>query len=79
MLVLIGVHGSFTSITAEILEGDSRGVAKTAQEAGVDVTFGAGLHMVHVYQIFFSYFPEARNELDNINKWIQRIFENVNY
>ncbi|CAF1313483.1 unnamed protein product [Rotaria sordida] len=60
--------------TAEILEDDSRRVLKKAQAVGVNVTFEEGLHLMHVYPIFFSYFPEARNTLDNINKWIQTIF-----
>jgi acetyl esterase/lipase len=59
--------------TAEILEDDSRRVLKKAQEAGINVTFEEGLHMMHVYPIFFPYYPEARHTLDNINKWIQRI------
>jgi acetyl esterase/lipase len=61
--------------TAEILEDDSRRVVKKAKDAGVDVTFEEGLHLMHVYPAFFSYFPEARNTLDNINKWIQTIFD----
>ena len=60
--------------TAEILEDDSRGVVKKAQEANVDVTFEEGLHLVHVYPIFYNYFPEARKTLNNINKWVQTIF-----
>jgi acetyl esterase/lipase len=60
--------------TAEIIEDDSRGVVKKAQEAGVDVTFEEGLHMMHVYPLFFPYFPEARHTLDNIKQWIQTIF-----
>jgi acetyl esterase/lipase len=60
--------------TAEILEDDARGVVENARDAGVDVTFEEGLHLMHVYPLFFSYFPEARNTLDNINKWIQTIF-----
>jgi monoterpene epsilon-lactone hydrolase len=61
--------------TAEILEDDSRRVFKKAQEAGVDVTFEEGLYLMHVYPLFYPYYPEARNTLDNINKWIQRIFD----
>ncbi len=61
--------------TAEILEDDARGVVKKAQEADVDVTFEEGLHLMHVYPIFFNYYPEARHTLDNINKWIQRLFK----
>jgi acetyl esterase/lipase len=60
--------------TAEILEDDARGVVKEAQDAGVDVTFEEGLHLMHAYPLFFPYFPEARNTIDNINQWIQTIF-----
>ena len=56
--------------TAEILEDDSRGVIKKAQEAGVNVTVEEGLHLMHVYPIMFPYYPEARNTLHNIHKWI---------
>ncbi|CAF1246675.1 unnamed protein product [Rotaria sordida] len=61
--------------TAEILEDDSRRIFKKAQESGVSVTFEEGLHLMHVYPVFFLYYPEARNTLDNINKWIQTIFD----
>jgi acetyl esterase/lipase len=60
--------------TAEVLEDDSRRVSKKAEEAGIDVTFEIGLHMMHVYPVFFPYFAEARNTLDNINKWFQTIY-----
>jgi acetyl esterase/lipase len=60
--------------TAEILEDDSRRVLKKAQEAGINVTFEEGLHLMHVYPIFFSYYPEAQRTLYNIHKWIQAIF-----
>jgi len=59
--------------TAEVLEDDGREVVKKAEDAGVYVTFEAGLHLLHCYPIFFPYYPEARNTLDNINKWIQTI------
>jgi acetyl esterase/lipase len=59
--------------TAEILEDDSRRVLKKAQEAGINVTFEEGLHLMHVYPIFFSYYPEARNTLHNIHKWIETL------
>jgi len=61
--------------TAEILEDDARRVVNKAQETGVDITFEVGLHLMHVYPIFFPYYPEARNTLDNINTWIQTIFD----
>ncbi|UJR20366.1 hypothetical protein I4U23_023498 [Adineta vaga] len=59
--------------TAELLEDDSRQVAKKARDAGVNVTIEAGLHLMHDYPLFYSYFPEAQNTLNNINKWIQTI------
>ena len=60
--------------TAEIAEDDSRAAVNKAQEADVDVTFEEGLHLMHAYPLFFTYFPEARHTLDNINEWIQSIF-----
>jgi monoterpene epsilon-lactone hydrolase len=61
--------------TAEIAEDDSRAVVKKAEDAGIDVTFEKGLHMMHVYPLLFPFYPEARNTLNNINKWIQTIFD----
>jgi acetyl esterase/lipase len=60
--------------TTELIEDDSREMVKKAQDVGVDVTFEEGLHLMHIYPLFFPYYPEARNTLDNINKWIQRLF-----
>ena len=60
--------------TAEVLEDDARGVWKKAQEEGVDVTFEEGLHLMHVYPAFFSYFPEARHTLDNIKQWLEKLY-----
>ncbi|CAF5125189.1 unnamed protein product, partial [Rotaria sp. Silwood1] len=59
--------------TAEITEDDSRRLAEKAQDADIDVTFEEGLHLMHIYPIFFLYYPEARKTLDNMNKWIQKI------
>ncbi|CAF1474338.1 unnamed protein product [Rotaria sordida] len=61
--------------TAEVAEDDSRAVVKKAKDTGINVTFEEGLHLMHVYPIFFLYCPEARNTLNNINKWIQTIFD----
>jgi acetyl esterase/lipase len=60
--------------TTEKLEDDSRLVFKKAQEAGVNVTLEAGLHLMHVYPLFFPYYPEARCTLNNINTWVNRLF-----
>ena len=61
--------------TAEILEDDARRVLKKAQDEGVDVTFEEGLHLMHVYPLFFPYFPEARNTLNNMRQWIAHVYE----
>lgn len=60
--------------TTEIIEDDSRSLVKKAQEARVDVTFEEGLHLMHIYPIFFPYFPEARQTLENIHQWVQSLF-----
>jgi len=57
--------------TAEILEDDSRQVVEKAQQAGIDVTLEEGIHLAHAYPLFYPYYPEARNTLDNIRNWIQ--------
>ena len=61
--------------TAEVTEDDSRQVATKAKEAGVDVILEEGLHLMHIYPLFFLYYPEARNTLNNINKWIETKFD----
>jgi acetyl esterase/lipase len=76
---LFGSFAGFPSMyinvgTAEKLEDDSRGVVKKAQETGVDVTFEEGLHLMHVYPLFFPYYPEARNTLNNIRRWMDTLF-----
>ncbi|CAF0794736.1 unnamed protein product [Adineta ricciae] len=57
--------------TAEVLEDDSRHVFYKAKQAGVDVTLEEGLHLAHAYPLFYSFYPEARNTLENIKKWIK--------
>lgn len=60
--------------TTELIEDDSREVVRKGREAGVNVTFEEGLHLMHIYPIFFPYFIEARTTLNNIHQWIQSIF-----
>lgn len=60
--------------TAEILEDDAKRVYHKAQEAGVDATYEEGVHLMHVYPVFFPYYPEARETLNNINEWIQKVY-----
>ena len=56
--------------TAEILEDDSRQLYQKAKEANVDVTFEEGVHLCHCYPVFYLFYPEAQQTLDNIRKWI---------
>lgn len=59
--------------TAEILEDDSIGIYEKALDAGVKVTFEQGLHLMHVYPLFFPFYPEARQTLNNIHQWIENL------
>lgn len=61
--------------TAEILQDDARGVLKRGEQAGINVTFEEGLHLMHIYPIFYPYYPEARQTLDRIRTWIESNFK----
>ena len=56
--------------TNEVLEDDSRRVVAKARKEGVDVTFDVGKHMMHVHPMFFAYFREASDTLNNISRWL---------
>lgn len=58
--------------TAEVLEDDARRVWKKAEADRVEVTFEEGEHLMHVYPLFYPYFPEARRTLNNIRRWIEQ-------
>lgn len=57
--------------TAEMLEDDSRQVFEKAKQIGIDVISEEGIHLAHAYPLFYLYYPEARNTLNNIKNWIQ--------
>lgn len=61
--------------TADILEDDSKRIVEKALEADVSVTFEEGLHLMHIYPFFFSFYPEARQTLHNIHHWIQNVLD----
>ena len=61
--------------TAELLEDDSRQVADKAKREGVDVTLELGQHLMHVYPLFFTYYPEARDTLNSIVQWLEKKFQ----
>ncbi|CAF4110849.1 unnamed protein product, partial [Rotaria sordida] len=49
-----------------------------AQEAGVDITFEEGLHLMYIYPIFFLYYLKARNTQDNNHLIPNDLFVYVN-
>lgn len=61
--------------SAELLEDDGRQVAEKAQHAQVNVTLSVGQHLMHVYPMFFNYYPEAREILENISQWLEAILQ----
>ncbi len=58
--------------TAEGLLDDARRVAEKASAAGVDVTLEPWDDMIHVWQIFASLLPEAREAIDRIGDFIRK-------
>jgi len=61
--------------TSEMLYDNSTRFAKRAQEAGVDVILQSWDDTLHVFQFFGIYdFPEAREALDKIGEYIQKLF-----
>lgn len=58
--------------TAELFEDEARQVAEKARHEGVDVTFIAGEHLMHVYPIFFNHFPEAAYAMESIRYWLKQ-------
>ena len=60
--------------TSEVLEDDSTRIVEEARKVGVDVTSVPGKYMMHVYPMFFKYYPESSKALDNIKQWIETKF-----
>ena len=58
--------------TAEALLDDSTRMAEKASAAGVDVTLEPWDDMIHVWQIFASQLPEARDAIDRIGDFIRK-------
>jgi len=58
--------------TAEALLDDATRVAEKASAAGVDVTLEPWDDMIHVWQIFASQLPEAREAIDRIGDFIRK-------
>ncbi|UJR24104.1 hypothetical protein I4U23_027071 [Adineta vaga] len=58
--------------TAEMLEDDSRQVVEKAKQVGIDVILEEGIDLAHAYPLFYLYYPEARDTLNNIKDWIEK-------
>jgi acetyl esterase/lipase len=58
--------------TAETLLDDATRVAEKASAAGVDVALEPWEDMIHVWQIFASQLPEAREAIDRIGDFIRK-------
>jgi acetyl esterase/lipase len=57
--------------TSETLLDDARRLARRAKAAGVDVTIEEWPDMVHVWHMFGSFLPEARQASDRIGEFIR--------
>ena len=58
--------------TAETLLDDATRLADRARSAGVDVTLEPWPDMIHVWQWFGSFLPEARQSIDRIGEFIRQ-------
>lgn len=58
--------------TAETLLDDARRIAERAEAAGVDVTLRVTDDMIHIFQIFASFLPEAKDALAEIGDFVRR-------
>ena len=58
--------------TAETLLDDSRRFAERAAAAGVDVTLRVADDMVHIFPIFASFLPEAREAVTEMGEFAQK-------
>jgi acetyl esterase/lipase len=58
--------------TAETLLDDAARLAERARAAGVEVTYEPWPAMIHVWQWFGSFLPEARQAIDRIGEFIRR-------
>ena len=61
--------------SGEILLDDSRMLAKKAEEAGVEVTLDIWPDCPHVWQVLWSYLPQAREAIDEIGVFVAKQIE----
>ncbi|HXQ20673.1 MAG TPA: alpha/beta hydrolase [Candidatus Acidoferrales bacterium] len=58
--------------TAETLLDDATRLAERARKAGVDVTLDTWDDMIHVFQAFGTFLPEARQAIDRIGEFVKQ-------
>ena len=58
--------------TAETLLDDSTRLAERARKAGVNVTLDPWEDMIHVFQAFATFLPEARQAIDRIGEFVKQ-------
>jgi acetyl esterase/lipase len=52
------------------LNNDSDRLATKASEQHVPVIFDKGMNLMHIFPIFFQYYPEGQESIQNICRWI---------
>jgi len=57
-----------------LLHDDAINFAQIAKDAGVDVTLKIYQDMIHVFQGFASFFPEAQEGIEDIREFIQKYY-----
>lgn len=58
--------------TAETLLDDARRIAERAEAAGVDVTLRVAEEMIHIFPLFVSFLPEAKEAVGGIAQFVRR-------
>jgi acetyl esterase/lipase len=61
--------------SSEVLYDDCIRIAERAKAAGVDVTVDIWEDMVHGFQLFFNFTPEAKAAVEKITEFISRFFK----
>lgn len=59
--------------TREMLFSDATGIAKKAEEAGVDVTLEIGQGMWHVWQLNAPFMPESNQAIASIARFVEKV------
>jgi acetyl esterase/lipase len=61
----------------EILLDDASGLAEPARTAGVDVRLEIWDGMIHVWQMVAPFVPEGRQAIENIGRFVNRVWDEI--